>query len=78
MMTDKLGYLYCVGHNLKEARKKKGLTQAQLAEMVGTSPKYISRIENYRANFSVYLAYKIAWVLKVPMDELFSGIDDPF
>lgn len=36
----KLGYL------LQEARRKKGLTQQQLADKVGTNKAYISRVEN--------------------------------
>ena len=33
-------------NRLKEARTEKGLSQAQLAEMVGTSAPYISRLIN--------------------------------
>ncbi len=36
----KLGYL------IQEARKKKGLTQQELAEKAGTNKAYISRVEN--------------------------------
>lgn len=36
----KLGYL------IQEARKKKGLTQQELADKVGTNKAYISRVEN--------------------------------
>ena len=35
-----------VGFMLKEARKKSGLTQQELAEKVGTTKSYISKIEN--------------------------------
>ncbi len=38
--TFKIGYL------IKEARKKKGLTQQELADKVGTTKSYISKIEN--------------------------------
>lgn len=38
--TFKIGYL------LKEARQKSGLTQQELAEKVGTTKSYISKIEN--------------------------------
>lgn len=34
-----------IGNKIQEVRNQKGLTQEQLAEMVGTSQKYISRIE---------------------------------
>lgn len=35
-----------IGFQLKEARKKAGLTQEELAEKVGTTKSYISKIEN--------------------------------
>ena len=35
-----------IGFILKEARLKKGLTQQDLADKVGTSKSYISKIEN--------------------------------
>lgn len=35
-----------VGHLLKEARQKSGLTQQELADKVGTTKSYISKIEN--------------------------------
>lgn len=35
-----------LGALLYEARKEKGLTQAELAEKVGTTKSYISKIEN--------------------------------
>ena len=37
---------YKIGVLIQEARKKQHLTQAQLAERVGTTKNYISRIEN--------------------------------
>ena len=35
-----------IGFLIQEARLKKGLTQQQLADKVGTSKSYISKIEN--------------------------------
>jgi len=35
-----------VGFLLKEARKKSGMTQQELAEKVGTTKSYISKIDN--------------------------------
>ena len=41
------GYqVFKVGYLLKEARKKSGMTQQELAERVGTTKSYISKIEN--------------------------------
>jgi len=38
-------YAYCVGQIVHDARKHEGLTQSELAEIVGTTKSYISRIE---------------------------------
>ena len=35
-----------LGFMIQEARKKKGMTQEQLAEKCGTNKAYISRVEN--------------------------------
>lgn len=37
---------YKLGHLIQEARKKRGMTQQELADKVGTNKAYISRVEN--------------------------------
>jgi len=37
---------FTLGFRIQEARKKKGMTQQQLADKVGTNKAYISRVEN--------------------------------
>jgi DNA-binding XRE family transcriptional regulator len=39
-------YAYCVGQIVHDARKREGMTQSDLANLVGTTKSYISRIEN--------------------------------
>ena len=39
-----------VGERIKALRMKKGLTQEELAEVVGINPKYLSGIERGREN----------------------------
>lgn len=34
-----------IGHNIKRTRKSRGLTQAELAQMVDITPKYLSNLE---------------------------------
>lgn len=41
----KEAYNYCVGQIILDARKQEHLTQSQLADKLGTSKSYISRIE---------------------------------
>lgn len=58
--------------NIKKYRKEKGLTSAQLAEMVGLSHDFIRQIESEktRYNFSVETLYKISVALDVGLDKL--------
>ncbi|MDE6822785.1 MAG: helix-turn-helix transcriptional regulator [Bacteroides acidifaciens] len=41
----KEAYAYCMGQMICEARKKEKMTQAELAQRIGTNKSYISRIE---------------------------------
>lgn len=61
-----------IRRNIKKYRKQKGLTSAQLAEMVGLSHDFIRQIESEktRYNFSVETFYKISVALEVGMDKL--------
>ena len=59
-----------LAHNLKVERAKKELTQEQLAELAGISPKHLTKIENCKVTPSVYIVYKLATVLKTTVDEL--------
>ena len=61
-----------IRRNIKKYRKERGLTSAQLAEMVGLSHDFIRQIESEktRYNFSVETFYKIAVALDVSMDQL--------
>ncbi len=58
--------------HLKEHRARAGLTQAALAEAVGVSRKTINTVENGVFVPSTPLALKIARVLGVPVEEVFS------
>ena len=61
-----------IRRNIKKYRKEKGLTSAQLAEMVDLSHDFIRQIESEktRYNFSVETFYKIAVALDVGLDKL--------
>ena len=59
--------------NLKISRIKKGLSQKQLAEILGMSPSTICRIETGKKEVSdlkVSTLNKIANTLDVPLNEL--------
>ena len=50
---------FILAERLKEERKKAGLTQAQLAEKIGTKKSYISRIENGHTDVQLSTLFKI-------------------
>lgn len=58
--------------NIKLYRKTKGITSAQLAEMVNLSHDFIRQIESEKTayNFSVETLYKISIALNVKLDDL--------
>ena len=61
-----------IRRNIKKYRKEKGITSAQLAEMVDLSHDFIRQIESekVRYNFSVETLYKISVALNVSLDKL--------
>lgn len=58
--------------NIKKYRNERGLTSAQLAEMVDLSHDFIRQIESEKTayNFSVDTFYKISVALNVTLDDL--------
>ena len=67
-----------VAQNIKYYRRKKGITQAELAELVDLSHEFIRRIESKKGqkSFSLYTVYRIANALDVPIGKLFEEITD--
>ena len=62
-----------IGKRIKELRKNKGLTQAQLAEMSGVEPSNISHIERAATKLSLPTLIAIANVLDATLDEIVYG-----
>ena len=65
-----------IGLKIAYYRKKKGYTQAQLAEMVGISSNYLGLIErgNKGQSYSMETLFKIAEALEITVSELFFGM----
>ncbi|MBQ7217126.1 MAG: helix-turn-helix transcriptional regulator [Synergistaceae bacterium] len=61
---------------LAEFRKKRGLTQAMLAEMVNIGGNSIARYERGEIRPSIEIASRIAKVLEITVEELLNGPDD--
>lgn len=59
---------YCVGQMICDARKHEKITQAQLAERVGTNKSYISRIEKGTIEPGVGLFFRIIDALGLKVD----------
>lgn len=70
-----LTYLYlageCMKNRIKDFRNSAGITQQQLADLVYVSSRTIISLEKGQYNPSVLLAYKIAKVFHVSIEELF-------
>jgi transcriptional regulator with XRE-family HTH domain len=61
-----------LGSNIKIYRNACGLSQAKLAECVGTATNYIAAIEAGRRFPSIKMLEKLASALKIDTPELFS------
>ena len=59
-----------LGKRIRDIRKKKGLTQALLAEKSGVEPSNVSHIERAATKLSLPTLVSIANALEVSLDEL--------
>lgn len=66
-----------IRRNIKRYRKERGLTSAQLAEMVGLSHDFIRQIQSEKSgyNFSVDTFVKISVALDISLDKLVERSD---
>ena len=60
-----------LGNRIREARESKGLTQAELAGLVGVSRKTVNTVENGVFVPSTIVALKLAAALGCTVEELF-------
>lgn len=58
---------------LREFRKNQGMTQVQLAEVVGCRQGLISLYERDERHPTVYIAIRLARALGTTVEELFGG-----
>jgi transcriptional regulator with XRE-family HTH domain len=63
------------GLRLKKLRESRGLSQKQLADLVGADVVQISRYERVQVVPALETAAALAQILKVSADELWLGID---
>lgn len=62
--------LKTIGKNIRFLRKKRGLSQIDLAVMVGVDRSYLSGIENGHKNMTIMLLQNFATVLEVALEDL--------
>ena len=60
---------------LKDARRSKGLTQKQLAKLLGVSQPILSQYETGQRVPNLIVSRKIAEALEVSLDELCFGVE---
>ncbi|MCI7263162.1 MAG: helix-turn-helix transcriptional regulator [Clostridium sp.] len=58
-------------NRIEEIRNIKGIKQEELGKMLGVSRQTISSLENGRYNPSIMLAYKIAKLFDMTIEEIF-------
>lgn len=62
-----------VGRRVKELRNKLGISQEELADLVGLDRTYITSVECGRRNISIVNIEKLAKALNVTLSEFFEG-----
>ena len=60
-----------LSNRLKQYRTERGITQGELAELVGVTRKTVNTVENGVFSPSALLAIKLAAALSVPVEQLF-------
>lgn len=62
-----------VGGNVKKLRMAAGITQAELADLVGVDRAYISGLEQGNRNATIVSLWHVAQALDAPIRSLFDG-----
>ncbi len=56
---------------MRDARKKRGITQKEIAELIGVKPDYIRRVEKNKVKTPAYVVYRYCQILRVPPEVFF-------
>ncbi len=63
-------YNHKISKRIREYRKKRHLSQEQLAELIDCSREHIARVENGKINLGLDNFIRLATVFEVSLDEL--------
>jgi len=61
-----------ISNRVREEREARGLTQSQLGDIVGLTRQTIAAIEQRRYAPSLEIAFRMARLFGVPLDQLFT------
>lgn len=63
-----------IGTRIRNARTEKGITQERLAETLGVSPEYCSKIETGKAKANLERLSQISVALNIELEFLICGV----
>jgi putative transcriptional regulator len=63
-----------IRNNIRELRTAAGLTQQDLAQCIDVTRQTVNAIELHKYSPSLEVAFRIAHVFKVPLDQVFQYI----
>ena len=69
-MTNEATKLKILGRNIFNARKAKGLSQNQIAEILDISREHIAKLETGKRRISLKLLFTLSEVLEISESEL--------
>ncbi len=72
---DKQTFSKHLGNYLKQLRKERGITQSDLAAILGNNFQNISAIERGKFTPTIHTVQKIADAFQVPLSELIIGFE---
>ena len=64
-----------IGANIRRERRRKGLTQEELAELAGLHPRVLQKMEAAKSNILATTLVRIQTALECPWDLLMSNLD---
>ena len=65
-----------IGKRIKEARKKKGLTQEKLVEQMDVSIAYLSKVETGKIHINLERLSQICNILDITEGEILNGVSN--
>ena len=71
-MTNEATKLMLLGKNIKNARKAKGFSQNELAELLDISREHLAKVETAKRTISLGLLFKICDILEKSERDLFN------